>query len=25
MSGNICRCGCYVAIAQSIQEAAGLA
>lgn len=21
MSGNICRCGCYVAIAQSIQEA----
>ena len=22
MSGNICRCGCYVAIAQSIREAA---
>jgi carbon-monoxide dehydrogenase small subunit len=22
MTGNICRCGCYVAIAQSIQEAA---
>jgi len=22
MSGNICRCGCYVAIAKSIQEAA---
>ena len=22
MSGNICRCGCYVAIAQSIMEAA---
>lgn len=23
MSGNICRCGCYAAIAQSIVEAAG--
>jgi aerobic-type carbon monoxide dehydrogenase small subunit (CoxS/CutS family) len=24
MAGNICRCGCYQAIAQSILEAAGL-